>query len=183
MQQLAAKNVKLKNSPKFYIQETENVSKKKKVDDLLARMRRNEGTITWQTILAPTREFLNLISGYGFQACYSHPNPRNWLLITLIEICIADNLMKYGSGWIMHWCHLQDNDCALQHLCWLCPSGQKHCDAPVSGPKFGVPTIQGSCGVHYRNLWGITQGSTWASPYQFQFFNNFQELCQILNLF
>lgn len=95
----------------------------KKVDDLLARMRRNGSTMTWKTILAPTREFLNLISGYGFQACYSHPNPRNWLLITLIEVCIADNLMKYGSGWIMHWCHLQENDCALQHLCWLCPSG------------------------------------------------------------
>ncbi len=88
----------------------------KKVDDLLARMRRNESTITWKTILAPTREFLNLISGYGFQACYSHPNPRNWLLITLIEVC-------------------------------------------------------------------PTQGSTWASPYQFQFFNNFQESCWILNLF
>ncbi len=95
----------------------------KKVDDLLARMRRNGSTMTWKTILAPTREFLNLISGYGFQACYSHPNPRNWLLITLIEVCIADNLMKYGSGWIMHWCHLQENDCALQHLCWLCSSG------------------------------------------------------------
>jgi len=46
-----------------------------------------------------------------------------------------------------------------------------------------VPTTLGSSGLHYRNLWGITQGSTWASPYQFQFFNDFQESCWILNLF
>jgi hypothetical protein len=58
MQYLAAKNVKLKNSPKFYIQETENVINKKRVDDLLARMRRNESTITWKTIRIVIRKTL-----------------------------------------------------------------------------------------------------------------------------
>jgi len=31
------------------------------------------------------------------------------------------------------------------------------------GQKFGIPTFL-SCGVHCRNIAGITEGSTWASP-------------------
>jgi len=33
-------------------------------------------------------------------------------------------------------------------------------------PKVWYPSILRSCGVHYINIWGIADQSTWASPYE-----------------
>jgi hypothetical protein len=34
----------------------------------------------------------------------------------------------------------------------------------VMHTKVWYPYIWRSCGVHYQNVFGITKGSTWASP-------------------
>jgi hypothetical protein len=61
------------------------------------------------------------------------------------------------------WC-LHPHD---KHLFCSTHQGRDNCDAPKrNGPEVWYPCILWSCGVHHKNISGITEGwSTWVSPW------------------
>jgi hypothetical protein len=69
-------------------------------------------------------------------------------LLPVLDCCHPAYLLTYLlTSWKGQSLH-------VRRFCWLCPSGERHCDALRNGLKFGIPA----------SISGITEGSTWASP-------------------